>query len=95
MLMKTASRLAVLLLVLLAYNHGQVTPVRTEDSPNTPAMSNRVPRFDLTDATIIDVLSKLSYEPITGLHLGIEEIIQDRASEPTDRSVRFCLVFMT
>jgi hypothetical protein len=91
MLMKTASRLAALLWVLTAYNHGQVTSVRTEDFPITPALSNRVAHFDLMDATLIDALSKLSDEPIAGLHLGIEEIIQDKGSEPTNRSVRFSL----
>jgi hypothetical protein len=91
MVRKTATRLAVPLLVLTAYIHGQATPVRTEDSPNASALSNRVAQFELTDATIIDALSKLSDEPIAGLHLGIEEIMQDKASEATDRSVRFSL----
>src|ERR1700687_513 len=91
MLMKTTSRLAVLLLVLTAYNYGQATSVKTEDFPSTPALSNRVAHFDLTDAALIDALSKLSNEPIAGLHLGIEEIIQDKFPERTDRSVRFSL----
>jgi hypothetical protein len=50
-----------------------------------------VAHFDLTNATLIDGLSKLSNEPIAGLHLGIEEIIQDKFPELTDRSVRFSL----
>ena len=91
--MKTVSSLAVLLLVSTAYIHGQTNPFRTEeDSRSATASSSRVAQFDLTDATIIDALSKLSNEPISGLHLGIEEIIQDKtASEPKDRSVRFSL----
>jgi hypothetical protein len=92
MLMKTVSRLAALLLVYPAKIHGKTTPFRTEDSRSATAFSSRVAQFDLTDATIIDALSKLSNEPISGLHLGIEEIIQNKtASEPKDRSVRFSL----
>jgi hypothetical protein len=91
MLMKTASSLSVLLLVLTADNYGQTPSVRTEDFPSTPVLSNRVAHFNLTDATLVDALSKLSFEPIAGLHLGIEEIIRDKSSEPTDRSIRFSL----
>jgi hypothetical protein len=91
MLMKTASRLAALLWVLTAYNYGQTTSVRTEDLQSAAALNERVAQFDVTDTTIIDALSRLSYEPIAGLHLGIEEIIRDPASEPTDRNVRFSL----
>jgi hypothetical protein len=89
--MKTASRLAALLWVLTAYNYGRATSVRTEDFSSTPALRNRLAHFDLTDATLIDGLSKFSNEPIAGLHLGIEEIIQDKFPEVTDRSVRFSL----
>lgn len=91
MLLKTASRLAALLLVLTANNCRQAPSVNPKDSPSTPALSNRLAHFDLTDATIIDALSKLSNEPIAGLHLGIEEIIQDKSSEPPDRSILFSL----
>ncbi len=53
------------------------------------ALNDRVAQFAMTDTTIIAALSKLSDEPIAGLHLGIEEIIRDTASEPADRNVRF------
>jgi hypothetical protein len=89
MLLKIPSRLGVLLLVLTACVHGQAIPVRIDDSRNASALSNRVAQFEVADATIIDAMSKLSEEPIPGLHLGIEEIIQDSPSKPTDRSVRF------
>jgi hypothetical protein len=91
MLMKAAKRLAALLLVLTVRNSGQATSVRTADSPSTPALTLKVAQYDVTDLAIIDALSKLSDEPIAGLHLGIEEIIQDKFSEPMDRSVRFSL----
>jgi hypothetical protein len=80
-----------MLVVLIVCNYGQATSVGTEDLPSAPALSSRVAHFDLTDATLIDGLSKLSNEPIAGLHLGIEEIIQDKFPELTDRSVRFSL----
>jgi hypothetical protein len=91
MLMNTTNRLAALLLFLIVYNCGQATSVRTQDFPGTFALSGRVAHFDLTDATLIDGLSKLSNELIAGLYLGIEEIIQDKFPELTDRSVRFSL----
>ena len=91
MLMKTASGLTALLWVLTAYCYGKTTSVRTEDLQSAAALNDRVAQFDVTDTTIIDAQSKLSHEPIAGLHLGIEEIIRDTASVPTDRNVRFSL----
>jgi len=91
MSMKTAKRLTVLLLILSADSYGQTISVRTDRFPSTPALGNRLARFEVTDATLADALSKLSFEPITGLHLGIEEIIRTRDSELSDRSVRFSL----
>jgi hypothetical protein len=91
MLMKTASGLTALLWVLTACCYGKTTSVRTEDLQSAAALNDRVAQFDVTDTTIIDALSKLSHEPIAGLHLGIEEIIRDTASVPTDRNVRFSL----
>jgi hypothetical protein len=91
MLMKMASCLAVLLSVFAANSYGQTSAVISDGFSTTPALSNKVAHFDLADATLLDALSKLSFEPIAGLHLGIEEIIRDKGSEPTDRSVRFSL----
>jgi hypothetical protein len=91
MLMRMKSRLSVMWLVVTACTYGQAIPARTEDSPNTSPLSNRVAQFEVADATIIDAVSELSGEPIPGLHLGIEEIIRDNPSDPTDRSVRFSL----
>ena len=51
MVRKSARTLAVLLLVLTTYIQGQAIPVRTEDSSTASALSNRVPQFELTDAT--------------------------------------------
>jgi hypothetical protein len=91
MLMKKATTLVAALFVFTAYIYGQAISISIEGSPSTPALSNRLAHFDMTDATIIDALSKLSNEPIAGLHLGIEEIIRDKNSEPPDRSIRFSL----
>ncbi len=89
--MKPASIFAALILALTVCNYGHGTSAGTEDLPSAAALSNKVAQFGVTDATMIDGLSKLSYEPIAGLHLGVEEIIRDRASGPTDQSVRFSL----
>lgn len=89
--MQTASSLAILLFVFASATYAQTAPVGPDGVPTLLVLSNRVARFDLKDATLIDALSKLSHEPIADLHLGIEEIIQDKSSESTDRSVRFSL----
>lgn len=54
-------------------------------------LDHRVAVFSLTDATVIDGLSKLSAEPISGLHLGIEDILQAELSDLPTSSVRFSL----
>jgi hypothetical protein len=51
----------------------------------------RVAEFELTDATVIDGLSRLSAEPISGLHLGIEEILRARWSDVPDPPIKFSL----
>jgi len=89
--MKVASSVALLLILLAAVNKGQTGSVPTDDSPTTSALSNKVAHFGMKDATLVDALSKLSLEPIAGLHLGIEEIIRDKGSEVADRSVHFSL----
>jgi hypothetical protein len=91
MLMKMGSWLAVLLSIVAANSYGQTSAVISDGPSSTPGLSYKVGHFDLADATLLDALSKLSFEPITGLHLGIEEIIRGKGSEPTDRSVRFSL----
>jgi hypothetical protein len=90
MLPNAINRLATLLVVLFVCNYGRAASVVVDD-PGATALNSRVAQFELTDATMIDGLSKLSGEPIAGLHLGIEEIIQDKVSEHTDRSVRFSI----
>ena len=54
-------------------------------------LDHRVAVFSLTDATVIDGLSKLSAEPISGLHLGIEDILRAELSDLPSPSVRFSL----
>ncbi len=60
-------------------------------APNRPALDTIVERFELKDASLIDAISQLSLEPINGLHLGMEEILRPKVSDPRDRSVRFSL----
>jgi hypothetical protein len=89
--MKTAIRLTLLLLILGHYGSGQTTQIRNEDEKTTSVLEYRVANFELADATLVEGLSKLSFQAIAGLHVGIEEIIRDDSSEATDRSVRFSL----
>jgi hypothetical protein len=89
--MKIASSVALLLTLFASANKGQTVSVPTDDSATTSALSYKVAHFDMKDANLVEALSKLSLEPIAGLHLGIEEIIRDKGSEVADRSVRFSL----
>jgi len=54
-------------------------------------LDHKVAVFDLTDTTVIEGLSQLSTESISGLHLGIEEILRARWSDPPIQSVKFSL----
>ena len=92
-LMRTTIKLILLLLILSPSDHGQTTQIEDGKDLNTSALDYRVARFDLTDSTLIEGLSKLSLEPIPGLHLGIEAVLQDKFSDPPDRSIRFSLSF--
>jgi hypothetical protein len=89
--MKAASSVALLLFLLAGANKGQTGTAQTDDSPTASALSDKVADFDIKNATLVEALSKLSLQPIAGLHLGIEEIIRDKGSEVADRSVRFSL----
>jgi hypothetical protein len=89
--MKIASSVALLLFLLAGSNKGRTGTVPTDDSPTASALSDKVADFDIKEVTLVEALSKLSLEPVAGLHLGIEEIIRDKGSEVADRSVRFSL----
>lgn len=62
--MKTTIGLLGLLLLLSAESYGQATQVNTL---STSALDYKVARFNLTDSTLIEGLSKLSLEGIAGL----------------------------
>jgi hypothetical protein len=87
--MKTTIRLILLLLILSLCGYGQTTQIVNDDELSTSPLTNRVAHFDLTDSTLIEGLSKLSLEPIAGLHFGIEEVLRETFSETPDRSIRF------
>jgi hypothetical protein len=89
--MKTTMRIILLLLILRPCGFGQTTQIRNENELSTSPLNFTVAHFDLTDSTLIDVLSKLSLEPLAGLHLGVEEVLQEKFPEAPDRSVRFSL----
>lgn len=67
-----------------------VAAARAEPYSNS-VLGDRVGLFDLIDAMVIDGLSQLSAEPISGLHLGIEEILRARWSDPPNQSVKFSI----
>jgi hypothetical protein len=89
--MKTKIRLIAVLLILGASAYGRTIEIQVASAPSSRALNYEVVRFDLTDSTLVEGLSKLSSEPIVVLHLGIEEILREKFSEPRDRSVRFSL----
>lgn len=56
-----------------------------------PRLDQKVQDFEVTDASLIDALSALSSNSIENLHLGIEQLLRNRLSDPEDRSVLFSL----
>ena len=57
----------------------------------TPPLDGRVAEFEFKDSTLIDGIAELSSKPIGGLHLGIEQILREKMSDPEDQSVQFSL----
>lgn len=90
--MKTTLRLAPLLfLALIPFSYGQMNQIGSETKPSKSPLHFRLAHFELTDSTLIEGLSKLSLEPIAGLHVGIEVALRETLLEAPDRSVRFSL----
>lgn len=58
---------------------------------SSPPLDREVPHYELTDGSLMEGVSELSRNPDVPLHLGSEEIIRERYSDPRDRSVRFAL----
>ena len=90
-LMKMTIRLVLMFLILGHCGYGQTTQTGNENQRSASSPNYRVAHFEVTDSTLIEALSKLSLEPIAGLHLGIEEILRERFSDGLDRSIRFSL----
>jgi hypothetical protein len=84
---------AVSFLVLCQVFAATIEENRTENGNaiSAAALKHEVAHFDLRDATLIEGLSQLSSEPISDLHLGVEELLRQNFSEPPDRSIRFSL----
>jgi hypothetical protein len=84
---------AVLFLVLWQLFAATIEENRTENDNaiSSAALKHEVAQFNLRDATLIEGLSQLSSEPISDLHLGVEELLRQNFSEPPDRSIRFSL----
>jgi hypothetical protein len=45
--------------------------------------------LELKDATLVDGISQLTLQPIAQLHIGLEEVLRRKRSDPRDRSVQF------
>jgi hypothetical protein len=86
--MNTKITFVLLFAVLSAFAYGQ-NQRRRSDTQSDP-LNERVERFALTDATLIEGLSKLSEQQVPSLHLGIEEILSESFSNPAS-IVRFSL----
>lgn len=91
MSMATTTRLIPLLLILSLHAYGQTAQTKNDSELSTSALDHRVAHFDLTNSTLVEGLSKLSLEPIAGLHLGIEMVLGENFSDPVDRSIQFSL----
>jgi hypothetical protein len=87
--MKTIITLALISAVLCIEGLGQAP--RGDQSAatlGTPPLDQKVAEFELKDSTLKDGIAELSSKPIGGLHLGIEEILREKMSDPEDRSVQ-------
>jgi hypothetical protein len=73
--------LGILLLPLLGTGFAQ----KTHDSPGSQVIAD----FNFHGGALIDAIAELSSMPGLELHIGFEEIIRNRITDPRDRSVRF------
>ncbi len=60
-------------------------------APETLPLDQKVRSFEIKDATLPHTVAELSRGSLGRLHLGIEEIIGERRSDPTAQGVRFSL----
>lgn len=89
--MKIEISFILLTLILASCSYCQTTQISSDSELLESALDHRVTHFDLKDATFIEGLAKLSLEPISGLHFGIELALRERPSEAPDRSIQFSL----
>jgi hypothetical protein len=59
-----------------------------QNNHGTPA-SQVIADFNFHGGALIDAIAELSSTPGLELHIGFEEIIRDRITDPRDRSIRF------
>jgi len=88
--MNPLTAIACLSALLSAGSSGLVIPGAGE--ADFALLDQEVPRYELTDGSLVDGLAELSRIRTLRLHLGIEEILRERLQGPSDRSVRFSLV---
>src|SRR5579872_4658122 len=85
--MKILRLVLPLLLVAFGISTQQASP-----SPATiDVLDQKIPDFDVKDATFPQSLSELSRKHVQGMHIGFEEILRERVSDPYPPQPRFTL----
>jgi hypothetical protein len=87
--MNTTVTAAILSALMCVSSPGQA--LQSAAVAKNPPLDRPVQFFELKDGSLVDALAELSSNSIVGLHLGIEEIVREKLSDPRDKSVRFSL----
>lgn len=83
--MNTIAEAALVWSIVGTYARGAQLPTPRP----VPPLDAVIERFELKDATLVEAISQLSLEPITRLHIGLEEVLRSKLQDPRDRSVQF------
>jgi hypothetical protein len=51
----------------------------------------RLAEFEITDTSFVEAVSQLSRQPIEGLHLGLEEVLREKMSDPPFQGPHFSI----
>ena len=72
---------------------GQTLQIPRAQAPvsSDPHIADEVSRYELSDETVMEGLSKLSLDDGLSLHIGVEEVLRARITDPVDRTIRFSL----
>jgi hypothetical protein len=86
--MKTIEK-TVLLISLVVFALGAANSVGSSKVPEI--LEYKLAEFDLKDVTFVESVSQLSQQPIEDMHLGLEEVLREKVSDPAVPSPRFSL----